>query len=669
MKYFRYAVIAFTVALTGCASTGSGYKGKSGAAAGQQKDIWERVRKGFDMQDLKDPRVEYWTNYYAARPKSVQTMAERSRPYIYHITKELEARNMPTELALLPFVESAYNAQAYSRSKAAGLWQFIPSTGTHYKLAQDWWKDERRDPIFSTRAALDYLSYLHRFQDNDWHLALASYNWGEGAVKRARNRNAASGLGTDYLSLRMPQETRDYVPKLQAIENIIANPGKYGIVLPNIPDQPYFEEVAKNEDIDVSLIVKLAGISMEEFKILNPAPNRQVLLAQHRPRVLLPKNKVAQYKKNLNNYKGEKSQWQGYTPNAGESMASIAQRYGISLDQLKSLNGYGRSQNVALSSRTLIVPRLGVSRDASPSGIDTRDIQNPVASSSTMLASNQVNMPVQAPPISQVNPNVRLGQASAQAAQPRLAANAVANTAASTASVNRTLASNTVSNDDILQRMITSNNLDRAPQAPAVANNASLRASMGDAARAAMSAPVRTSANPSLSSPSAVASPAAMVASLSAPASPSASVATTSAMPAPSNNYEVSAQAANSNMIASLVANPQAVPSSAVPSSPAPTASPRLASAASAPAVARQADYNPAASTVSARPATVASAITRAAANNQAVVHTVKAGETLYSLARRYNTTVDSVKALNNIGTQAIKVGDRLRMPGSGAQS
>ena len=384
MKLFRYAVIGVTVALTGCASTGGNYKAKSGAAVGQQKDVWERIRKGFDMKDLKDPRVEYWTNYYAARPKSVQTMAERSMPYIYHITKELEARNMPTELALLPFVESAYNAQAYSRSKAAGLWQFIPSTGTHYKLTQDWWKDERRDPISSTRAALDYLSYLHRFQDNDWHLALASYNWGEGAVKRARNRNAASGLGTDYLSLRMPDETRNYVPKLQAIENIIANPAKYGIVLPHIPDQPYFEEVTKTEDIDVSLIVKLANISMEEFKVLNPAPNRQVLLAQHRPRVLLPKNKVAQYKQNLKNYKGEKSQWEGYTPNRGESMASIAQRYGISLDQLKSLNGYGRSQNVAMSSRTLIVPRLGISRNASPSGIDTRDIQNPVASSSTM---------------------------------------------------------------------------------------------------------------------------------------------------------------------------------------------------------------------------------------------------------------------------------------------
>lgn len=632
MKYFRYAVIGFTVALTGCASTGgSNYKAKSGAAVGQQKDVWERIRKGFHMKDLKDPRVEYWTNYYAARPKSVQTMAERSMPYIYHITKELEARNMPTELALLPFVESAYNAQAYSRSKAAGLWQFIPSTGTHYKLEQDWWKDERRDPISSTRAALDYLSYLHRFQDNDWHLALASYNWGEGAVKRARNRNASNGLGTDYLSLRMPDETRNYVPKLQAIENIIANPAKYGIVLPHVPDQPYFEEVTKTEDIDVSVIVKLANISMEEFKVLNPAPNRQVLLAQHRPRVLLPKNKVAQYRQNLKNYKGEKSQWEGYTPNRGESMASIAQRYGISLDQLKSLNGYGRSQNVAVSSRTLIVPRLGISGNANPSGIDTRDIQNPVASSSTMLASNQVNMPVQAPPISQVNPNVRLGQSASS--QARLASTAASSSAMPNAAANRALASNSVNNDDILQQMIATNNLDHVAQTAPVASTAAVNTSV-----------------------SAVSSPS--IAMASVPSAPPA------ASP-PSNDYEVSPQAANNDMIASLVANPQEAPANR----PVVAATPHLASASAAQAVARQADYNPTQSTVSARPATVASAMTRATANNQPVVHTVKAGETLYSLAKRYNTTVDGVKALNNIGTQAIKVGDRLRMPGSGAQS
>ena len=653
MKYIRYAVIAVSVALTGCASTG-GSSHKS-SAAGQQKDIWERIRKGFDMPDLQDSRVEYWTNYYAARPKSVQTMAQRSMPYIYHITKELEKRNMPTELALLPFVESAYNAQAYSRSKAAGLWQFIPSTGTHYKLAQDWWKDERRDPIFSTRAALDYLSYLYRFQDNDWHLALASYNWGEGAVKRARNRNAANGRGTDYLSLRMPDETRNYVPKLQAIENIIANPGKYGIVLPAIPDQPYFEEVAKTEDIDVSTIVKLANISMEEYKALNPASNRQVLLAQHKPRVLLPKNKVAQYKKNLKSYKGPLSQWSGYTPSAGESMASIAQRYGISLDQLKSMNGYGRSQNVALSSRTLIVPRLGISRDANPSGIDTRDIQTPVASSSTMLASNQVNMPVQAPPISQVNPNVRLGQsgqqASSAAARARLASvNSVRTPVRQTSAIAAApvaapaapavaVASNTVSNEDILQQMIASNNLDRVAQA--VPSTASARVAP---------APVATPAVAAVNT----ATPAAVVASMRAP--------TPSAVPSmPANDYVLSEPPANNDMIASLMANPNASSPSA--------ATPRLASVGSSQAAARQAAYRPSVSTVGARPAVAASGITRAGASSQALVHTVKAGETLYSLAKRYNTTVDGVKALNNIGSQPIKVGDRLRMPGSGTQS
>lgn len=638
MKYVRYAVIAFAVVLTGCASTGGNSTSRS-PVKGQQKDIWERLRKGFDMPDLQDSRVEYWTNYYAARPKSVQIMAERSAPYIYHIAKELEKRNMPRELALLPFVESAYNAKAFSRSKAAGLWQFIPSTGTHYNLTQDWWQDERRDPISSTRAALDYLSYLYRFQDNDWHLALASYNWGEGAVKRARNRNAAVGLGTDYLSLRMPAETRDYVPKLQAIENIVRNPAKYGIVLPSIPDQPYFEEVVKTEDMDVSLIVKLANISMEEFQTLNPAPNRQVLLAQHRPRVLLPKNKVAQYKKNLKEFKGEKSQWSGYTPTMGESMLSIAQRYGISLDRLKSMNGYGRSQNVALSSRALLVPRLGLSRDANPSGIDTRDIQNSVATSSTMLASNQVNMPVQASPISQVNPNVRLGQsASAAVAQARLAANTATpvNSARSSAALASsvsapgvTVVSNSVSNEDILQQMITSHQLDRV--------------GTGVTAKAPSAGSVMVAATP-MATPS------------------------PTAIPASARSYQVSAQAPNNDMIASLVANPRAN----MPAAPQSVAVSRHSAGQTA---ARQADYHPAQNSASARPAVAANpaptktAKSTATRSTRPAVHTVKTGETLYSLAKRYNTTVESVQALNNLGSRTLKVGDRLRMPGSGAQS
>lgn len=563
MKAVRYALIALTALLVGCASSGGGHKSYSSSELKkQQKDVWERIRKGFDMPNLdNDPKVDYWTNYYAARPTSIQTMAQRSSRYIYYITKELEKRNMPSELALLPFVESAYNATALSRSKAAGLWQFIPSTGTHYNLAQDWWKDERRDTVHSTRAALDYLSYLYKFQGNDWHLALASYNWGEGAVRRARERNAAQGLGTDYLSLRMPNETRDYVPKLLAIKRIIANPEKYGVTLPHVPDQPYFVEVVKDKDIDVSTIVRLAGISDEEFRLLNPANKRQVILGEHRTRILLPKKNIAQYEKNLKQHKGELSSWKGYTPTPGESLATIAQRHGISLESLKSMNGYGRNQNVAISSRTLIVPRTGVSMNSSPSGIDTRDIANPIADSATMLASNQVNLPVQTPPIRQVNPGVRLGAVNSNI-QPRLVSTAV-----------------------------------RRPPA------------------------------------------------LPVPAAPPAVAAT----PVP-----------NEDLIASLVAD-------SIGNAPSQQTVMVTSTSTSAAPTAYSAAYNPATSTVSARIASAPMYTQRTRGGS--IVHTVVAGDTLYSLSRRYGTTVENIRALNNLGTREIRTGERLRMPGSGVQS
>lgn len=563
MKAVRYALIALTALLVGCASSGGGHKSYSSSELKkQQKDVWERIRKGFDMPNLdNDPKVDYWTNYYAARPTSIQTMAQRSSRYIYYITKELEKRNMPSELALLPFVESAYNATALSRSKAAGLWQFIPSTGTHYNLAQDWWKDERRDTVHSTRAALDYLSYLYKFQGNDWHLALASYNWGEGAVRRARERNAAQGLGTDYLSLRMPNETRDYVPKLLAIKRIIANPEKYGVTLPHVPDQPYFVEVVKDKDIDVSTIVRLAGISDEEFRLLNPANKRQVILGEHRTRILLPKKNIAQYEKNLKQHKGELSSWKGYTPTPGESLATIAQRHGISLESLKSMNGYGRNQNVAISSRTLIVPRTGVSMNSSPSGIDTRDIANPIADSATMLASNQVNLPVQTPPIRQVNPGVRLGAVNSNI-QPRLVSTAV-----------------------------------RRPPA------------------------------------------------LPVPAAPPAVAAT----PVP-----------NEDLIASLVAD-------SIGNAPSQQTAMVTSTSTSAAPTAYSAAYNPATSTVSARIASAPMYTQRTRGGS--IVHTVVAGDTLYSLSRRYGTTVENIRALNNLGTREIRTGERLRMPGSGVQS
>src|SRR6185369_17277021 len=196
----------------------------------RRDDLWQRIRDGFAMPDLGGPIVAEKTAWYAARPDYLKRVFDRSRRYMFHIVEELERRGMPTELALLPMVESSFNPMAYSRAHAAGLWQFIPATGKRFNLEQSWWYDERRDIVESTSAALDYLQWLYEMH-GDWHLALASYNWGEGAVSRAIARNRKSGKPTDYASLKMPAETRQYVPKLQALKNIIANPGPLGITL------------------------------------------------------------------------------------------------------------------------------------------------------------------------------------------------------------------------------------------------------------------------------------------------------------------------------------------------------------------------------------------------------------------------------------------------------
>ncbi|WP_415819227.1 transglycosylase SLT domain-containing protein, partial [Bordetella tumbae] len=291
-------------------------------------DAWDRIRRGFAIPNLNTELAQEWTDYYAAHPESVQRMAERAGKYLYFIVEEVNRRGLPTELALLPFVESAYNPTALSRSQASGLWQFVPATGQYFNLKQDWWRDERRDPIASTYAALDYLEKLFEMQ-GDWYLALASYNWGEGSVQRAMARNEAANQPSDYLSLNMPEETRNYVPKLQAIKNIIANPRKYAVVLPPVDNTPYFAMVRKNRDIDLEVAARLAEMPLEEFKALNPSFNRPVIRGEHQPTLLLPTDRVETFNANLQAYKGDLTSWKVYQPRRGESYASIAKRFGV----------------------------------------------------------------------------------------------------------------------------------------------------------------------------------------------------------------------------------------------------------------------------------------------------------------------------------------------------
>ena len=308
-------------------------------------DLWDRIRTGFAMPNLSTPLVQERQIWYASQPSYVKRMVERSKRYLYYIVEELEKRGMPTELALLPMVESAFNPMAYSRSHASGLWQFIPSTGKSYNLEQNPWYDGRRDIVASTSAALDYLQFLYEMH-GDWHLALASYNWGENAVGRAIEKNRAKGLPTDYLSLSMPAETRNYVPKLQALKNIIANPHAFGVDLEPVPNTPYFVTVQKTQDIDVRLAAKLADIPLAEFLALNPGHNRPVIIANGTPGLVLPRDKAKIFLANLQDHDEPLVSWQIYTLKRGDKLERIAAKHGISVARLKQDNGIGRYTKV-----------------------------------------------------------------------------------------------------------------------------------------------------------------------------------------------------------------------------------------------------------------------------------------------------------------------------------
>ncbi|MDP1981966.1 MAG: transglycosylase SLT domain-containing protein [Sulfuritalea sp.] len=313
-------------------------------------DLWQRMRNGFSMPDLDSPLVADRQAWYLNRPDLLQRVFERSRRYLHHIVDELEKRGMPTELALLPIVESSFNPLAYSSARALGMWQFVPATGKSYKLQQNWWFDQRRDIIASTSAALDYLQYIYEMH-GDWHLALASYNWGENAVGRAVAKNQARGLPTDYRSLKMPAETAYYVPKLQAIKNIIAQPHLFGIKLEPIPNRPYFGVVERSGNMDIALAAQLAEIPVEEFIALNPAYSRPVMPTAANSPLVLPADKVQTFIANLQNHEAQDkplSAWLTHKLKQGEKLDAVARRYSISAVRLKQLNG--------INARTKIVP-------------------------------------------------------------------------------------------------------------------------------------------------------------------------------------------------------------------------------------------------------------------------------------------------------------------------
>ena len=328
----------------------------------QTDDLWLRIRNGFSMPNLADEVVLDHQQWYMNRPDLLRRMVERSRRYLHHIVEEIEKRGMPTELALLPMVESSFNPMAYSRAHASGLWQFIPATGKRYNLAQDWWQDQRRDIVASTAAALDYLQAIYEM-NGDWHLALASYNWGENAVKRAVEKNQARGLPTDFSSLTMPAETRNYVPKLQALKNIFNNPRLMAqLGLPALLNQPYFAAVAPGKPMDIKTAARLAEMPVAEFLALNPAHNRPVITPDSP--VIIPADKVDTFQANLENHAAPLSRWQAYTLKPGERLERLAPRFGISLGELKEANGLSGRMRLGAGSLVLVpAGRDGVDLD------------------------------------------------------------------------------------------------------------------------------------------------------------------------------------------------------------------------------------------------------------------------------------------------------------------
>jgi len=318
-------------------------------------DLWVRVRNGFAMPDLDTELVRKWEQWYATRPDYVQRMTERGGRYLFHIVEEVQRRGMPAELALLPFIESAFNPQAVSSARAAGMWQFMPLTGKDFELTQNLFRDDRRDVLASTRAALDYLQKLHGLF-GDWHLALAAYNWGQGNVQRAILRNQRAGQPTDYRSLSMPDETRNYVPKLQAVKNIVARPADFSLALPRLENHPFFLSVQIERDIDVALAARLAGMSLEAFQELNPQMNKPVILAAGTPQVLLPYDNANAFLRQLDAHRGPLATWTAWVAPKTLTPGEAARLVGIPEDRLREVNRIPPRMLVKAGS-TLLVPR------------------------------------------------------------------------------------------------------------------------------------------------------------------------------------------------------------------------------------------------------------------------------------------------------------------------
>ena len=319
-------------------------------------DIWNRVRSGFSIADTtNNPRLLSELKWYAKHQKYLDRVVERSEPFLHYVLNEAEKRNLPTELVLLPIVESAYQTFAYSHGRASGIWQFIPSTGKIYGLKQNWWYDGRRDVYASTQAALKYLEDLNREFKGNWLHALAAYNSGSGTVRRAIRKNKKRGKPTDFWNLKLPKETQAYVPKLLALKRLIANPADYGITLNCVDDTPYFEAVDINAQLDLAMAAEMAHIDLDRLYQLNPAFNHWATAPYGPHRLLIPVDQAEVFKENLAQIpKAERIKWKRHKIKDGQTLSHIADRYSVSVSSLKRLNNLGSTSIRA--GKYLVIP-------------------------------------------------------------------------------------------------------------------------------------------------------------------------------------------------------------------------------------------------------------------------------------------------------------------------
>lgn len=335
-----------------------------------QTDAWERIRQGFDLPNIEHKRIQRELNWYKSHPEYMKRVVERARPYLHYIIETVEDAGIPSEIALLPIVESAFQPFAYSHGRAAGIWQFIPATGKRYGLKQNWWYDGRRDVYRSTKAAIKLLKKLNNNFKGDWMHALAAYNTGDARVHRAIRRNKRRGKPTDFFSLKLPKETRAYVPKLLAIRDVIEFPEKYGIQLDHIPNRPYFGQVKLDSQIDLALAAEMADLPLDDLYKLNSGYNRWATSPNGPYDLLLPVDHIEQFKVKLAELPANKRiRWIRHRIRKGETLGTIAQKFHTSIRTIKRVNRLrgktirtGHALTIPVASRSLREYRLSANQ-------------------------------------------------------------------------------------------------------------------------------------------------------------------------------------------------------------------------------------------------------------------------------------------------------------------